>query len=176
MNVKKYDLSMVIYVLCILLGPFVLFFSKGYVEEGATWIYVSILFGVPFIRLARGSSRIQKQGVSATATITGFVKTVDSDGNDSYYPCFEFDVRGKVYSVQNRVTYTNVKYQTGDKVNIHYLPDDPQQAEIDDKQASGVAWVFSCVFILAFIIGLLHFVFRANGFGEVYSKVWDLFF
>lgn len=151
--------------------------SSYYLLWGTMLIVAGISFLVPVGSIYWRYRRLRIRGKSATATVTDYIKHTDSDGNDSYFPCFEFTIEGKVYNIQSRSTYSNhnPKYQTGDNVKIHYNPDDPQDAEIDDRFASSLMFVVMCIFIVVTVVGVL-FVVLAEGFGEVFSKVWNLFF
>lgn len=148
-----------------------------YVLWGTTWIFTGAAIGMPIGYFFWGLLRLRLRGKSTTATVTRYTQHVDSDnGKLSYCPYFEFYTGGNTYTVQSHVAYTYMKHQIGDKVNIRYLPNDPENADIDNNFMLGLMFVLTCICFLAMVVGVLYFVFQTESFREVYSKVNNLFF
>lgn len=168
----------------ILLGGIVVLIFFGmvfpesmYLLSGTGWIYGGAAVGMPIGYFFWGLFRLRLLGKSATATVTGYTRHVDSDnGNLSYFPNFEFDVRGRICTLKSSVAYGSLQYNIGDRVNIHYNPDDPESADIDDNFMLGLMFILTCICFLAIVVGVLYFVFQADSFGEIFSKVSDVFF
>lgn len=134
-------------------------------------IVFAVLSIIIIINHLRQKRQIQ-QSEKTVATITGFVKKKDFDGDAEYYPQFEFTVQGKTYKVQSNQFYapktlgkSKPLFTTGDTVNIHYNPDNPIQAEIDDPLTNNR----SAIYVVLVMLPIMYFVFDGGSFSELYQ-------
>ena len=84
---------------------------------------------------------------------TGF----DTSGRTVYYPIVEFSVNGEVYTTAGDVASMKPKYSIGDKIEISYNPEDPNNSGISGDEFMGphalmlIGGVFIFLGTIAFI-------------------------
>lgn len=129
---------------------------------GAAFVFFSLLgLGQGVLRL-HTESRLEAEGVQATATVLK-VRTSGSSGrghSESYYPTLRFtDATGRVQTVDYHIGTDN--YPVGCKLPIIYLPTDPESLRIEEPGLSpGVVSVLGGV-IFSFVGGgILIFGYR----------------
>lgn len=117
---------------------------------GAYGIALGFLL-IPALR----TRRLLKNGLVAKGTVVGAEEntSTDSDGipSTNYKPIVQFTtIDGRTLRFTSSVGY-GIEPDTGLAVNVRYLPDDPEQAEID----RAIVWMMPAAFGLLGGLGLL---------------------
>lgn len=98
---------------------------------------VAVLGGGMFLLLK--NIKLSKNGVKMEAEIIDVNKkqqtSTDSDGyttsTDMYYPVFRYSYESQEYTKQSKLGVSNSrKYVKGGKLNIVFMPDEPEKAQI----------------------------------------------
>jgi hypothetical protein len=131
------------------LGPFggcILIIAGLIILSG---VYVAHLMQQDFARIS----------VTTTGTVTELVR--GSGKSKSYFPIVQFlTPREHVYSFKSANGTNPASYQVGDKVDVLYNPEAPEQAVIaaDNSIASNrTMWIFAGVGVLLVLVGLWPF-------------------
>ena len=118
-----------------------------------------LVFGV--VKLIK-SFKLSKNGIKMEAEIIEVRKkresSTDSEGysstTDMYYPVYKYIYEGKEYSKESNVGVSRSrKYKVGEKMNIVFMGDDPQNAEVKSLLS---LWIMPGVILLAGVLLLIY--------------------
>lgn len=138
---------------CLMVLLFMILVPSEYIP-GILMIFFS-LAGVPVVWGYWKGRRLLREGESAVATITTYKMTMEDD-DKVFLPEFEFTVRETQYKAISSQGYRsfNKDYKIGEKVNVRYMRDNPQKAEIDNAVKKNVTMLFvATVFLLILMAG-----------------------
>ena len=124
---------------------------------------ITILVGIIFVNLSDSvseSEAVKKETfVPTEATIVNMVRVKDSVGgaytDHDWHVYIEFDVNGRTYSTE--LNHYNSDMSIGQKVNILYNPDDPEDI-IYEKNSEIFTSSFKVIGIGIIVVGALTFV------------------
>ena len=128
---------------------------------------ITILIGIVFVNLSKSvseSEAVKKETFIPTeATIVNMVRVKDSIGgaytDHDWHVYIEFDVDGRRYSTE--LNHYNSDMSIGQKVNILYNPDNPEDIIYEKNSAiftasfSVIGIVIAAVGVITFVIGII---------------------
>jgi hypothetical protein len=96
-----------------------------------------VLFGLVFYGIGAGLTyrkwTYQRDGIQVQGEVTGLSQNCDDDGC-TYKPNVRFQTEdGESVSFQSLYSSSPPAYDKGEKVQVLYIPDDPEKAIIEDE-------------------------------------------
>ena len=106
--------------------------------------FLPLLAGIIFIAggifIYIHSEHLKKVCTTSTqATIVDFKQEIDDESNNvSYFPIIEYEVNGKKYNKTHSTSDSMHKYSVGQKINILYNPDNPDEYYIEGDGSDNI--------------------------------------
>lgn len=169
MNTNTKKLLKSIYIDIVLLGIVATITIAIKMDFWFAMFLVLYMVLIALIYYFKHQMRITQNWEATVATVVGYRKEEPSwdDDTDKPFlrPRFEFTVHGQAYSVYSDVLASYMLYKVGEKVNVHYNPDNPQEIKEDSgfgdgffiNTLRGVLLLVAVSMILAAIILFLAF-------------------
>ncbi len=120
---------------------------------------IPLIAGLVFInfgyRQVRKHRRVMRNGVTVEGTIQSLEssRNVVSTSDDDVYPIVRFNTRqGLLITKRYHITVSSFEFRNGEKVQIIYNPDDPEDFIIDSTFIA-IYYMFLIGGIIPFVIG-----------------------
>ena len=125
---------------------------------GAVFGGVGGLFFVVGLLIYLQQQEVLQNGIKTEAVVVKVQRSTNSDGDVSYYPVVQFMATdGKLHTV--RGTWSNNNVCKGDKLNIFYLPQCPEDFEIEGHSDFLLPYAFMGMGGSSFLIGVGYLVY-----------------
>jgi hypothetical protein len=115
---------------------------------------IFIFFIALFLYFANRDYQLEQAGVSAVGIVVGLEESETAEsGCCVYSPIVEFKVDGQTHTFGSSNASDPPQYEIGEQVTVIYLPENPQQAEIE----GGISWLLWAGLAALFVIILIGF-------------------